>query len=268
MNGFAIQTFNFENEWLSWADDSLGQMSYDSSVSCLINGYHDCYTYHTEVDTVYSTVSLLLEDGGVKQFLSCDTGYTTEGGYLITGEYRSMTKDSREKGYVGTYTNGKHYFVLFQENGNKIYYDFYSPTWKTKITNIIDSRDSLYILLPKKFVDPYERSINISYIWGDTVYGRPLVASIGSHGFDWNFMSGVGQGLFDKRGLYKEDRYIDSIDFLLRRRIMYYPEYTAVMDITKLDRFGEIVFATEYTLNIKSLDAPVKIVSGLPFSFS
>ena len=172
LNGIAIQTFNFENEAMSWATmgSSGDTIAYDSDVAALINGYHSCYTIHpTPNDRHVGCMSILMEDGSVSQYLSLDDSPT--GPYFtVPGEYRSCSKDDRNRGYLNPADTT---FTLFQEDGTRVLFQIYRPIWKTIVDNYPEHHDSLILLLPLRWADQqghefltvtYRTSIGLSLI--------------------------------------------------------------------------------------------------------
>ncbi|MEW6412578.1 MAG: RHS repeat-associated core domain-containing protein [Candidatus Zixiibacteriota bacterium] len=188
VNGIAIQTFNFENEAISFNTYENDTITYDKDVAALINGYHSCYSRGESNGSYYGNISILMGDGSVSQFVSMAYGGNETG--LIDGEYRSFSKDDKTKLFVEPSGD----FTMFLENGTRVFFEHYVPEWKHDVTT-----GSVYadpqVFLPKKFYDVTGCAIGITYV--DTVdlwcgYGRPPVATV-NYGkmidFDW-----VGMG--------------------------------------------------------------------------
>ncbi len=189
VNNIAIQTFNFANEQITWADSTSGYLAEASAVSTLINGYHSCYSRATTYNgEKYATISILMGDGSLSQYIA---EYTQEQimGRVYTGNYYSMSKDDQSRGYLNASDS---IFTLFQPNGTTVNFKLYRPFWNTNLygNDKPDQVDSLIMLLPTNIYRPGSSGgINIEYatqikVDQDSIYvykdypGHPLVLKI------------------------------------------------------------------------------------------
>lgn len=190
MNNIAIQTFNFENEVISWATTGdPDTISFDQDVAALITGYHSCYI-HTTIGggPTFGTISILMGDGSVLQFKSVSAANLTSK-FVYSGEYRTFSKEDRTRGYVDPVTSE---FTLFFEDGNRVNFQFYQPIWENDVTDgtfTIDEHDKPKMYLPVSFEDRFGNKVAVSYDSStscDTkIYGRPVVAKAAGFTFDW-----------------------------------------------------------------------------------
>jgi RHS repeat-associated protein len=191
LNGIAVQTFNFENDIITRRTLFDEKIAEDDDISTLVNGYHNCYTWRPPGEGyTYSRgiIQILMGDGSIKEFYSEDH----EAGYLyhmIYGRYHSLSKEDKSTGYLYHINHQVAYFVLFQENGTKVTFKVYKPEFSTCIA-VPYMEDDIFpdMFLPIKFEDNMGHSIDLTYTFAgdnDTIYGRPLIESIGELEFDW-----------------------------------------------------------------------------------
>jgi RHS repeat-associated protein len=187
LNGVAIQTFNFENELISWELGGDVDTSYNDDVAALVNGYHSCYSERH--DPNYGIVSILMGDGSIKQLYCQSTGQTGPYG-MEAGEYLTKSKRDRARGYLWSTSDSLFgYFTLFNENGTQTIFEIYKPEFKTCVkiygAEVPElERQRPKILLPVEFRDNMGHSIHIDYhkhVSDSAIYGRPLVNLIYSN---------------------------------------------------------------------------------------
>ena len=197
INNIAIQTFNFENEVISWETGTdPNNNSIDKDVAALITGYHSCYI-HTPgggPDPTYGTISILMGDGSVLQLKSTSSAHMTSK-LVYSGEYSTFSKEDRTRGYVDPVTSE---FTLFFENGIRVKFKFYNPLWKNDITVVeefplVNTIEEPKMYLPISFMDRFGNSTGtVKYDstmdcgGGPTkIYGRPLVSTVANYNWDW-----------------------------------------------------------------------------------
>ena len=190
LNGIAVQTFNFENEVITWRNDTstIYNVSHSDDVAALIEGYHKCYRKSVSAGGAeHGVVSILMEDGSVKELYSVSSsieGYA----FMMGGEYSTCSKDDQDHGYLWPLGSSKFgYFTLFRSDGTQVLFQIYQPNTVTN-TNCSQSfpfgrQDYPRILLPVKFSDQMGHEFQLSYNF--VPYGRPMIASIGEVTFDW-----------------------------------------------------------------------------------
>ncbi len=190
INGIAVQTFNFENELVSWRSNTQGDtISYDDDVAAHIEGYHKCYRETS--DGHHGIISILMEDGSVREFYSVSTGV---GGpaFMIGGEYNSCSKDDPDRGYLWPVSSPQYgEFTLFRADGTQVDFKVYQPKYRSDVNcsgAFPASRvDYPRILLPQRFRDVMGHTLLLSYLYateGDSVWGRPVLSLAGDIGFD------------------------------------------------------------------------------------
>jgi len=213
VNGIAVQTFNFENELVSWRSTIQGDtVSYDDDVAAHIEGYHKCYRETS--DGNHGIISILMEDGSVREFYS--VSYEISGpAFMIGGEYNSCSKDDPDRGYLWTVSDERYgHFTLFRSDGTQVDFKIYQPAYRTNL----DCNESFprgradypRILLPVNFRDQMGHELELYYSYkvaADTVLGRPILLEIGDTHLDWGGwtpgptggvqISRGGQGLYD-----------------------------------------------------------------------
>lgn len=216
VNNIAIQTFNFENERVTWATggDTTNFIAQNDDVNTLINGYHSCVTHNDTQDSIYATLSILLGDGSVRQYYSDNRGsYDTTGTLsdrifwtVYTGEYRTLSKDDKSRGFVDGRDST---FTIFNGDGSKTVFQFYIPEWKTKLVDPHCVAHAFIMLLPIKFEDKFGDVISIGYedqFQNNTIYGRPFVWYAGSCLFDWGtLLTGWTGGTLKLQDFYDSD---------------------------------------------------------------
>ncbi len=194
LNGIAIQTLNFENELVSWENDTsfTAAIAYNDDVAAHIEGYHKCYR-ESSSGGAHGVISLLMEDGSVREYYSL-AGDDNAPFQMIGGEYRSCSKDDADRGYLWEYgTALAGYFTLFRSDGTKVVFRTYQPDYRTDLDCVAafpkPRVDYPRIMLPVRFEDHMGHVINLDYLHsyrGHEVWGRPLLNSAGEFGFTWN----------------------------------------------------------------------------------
>lgn len=192
VNGIGVQTFNFENELVSWRSGTQGDtISYDDDVAAHIEGYHKCY--RETADGFHGIISILMEDGSVREFYSVSVGIDGPA-YMIGGEYNSCSKDDPDRGYLWPIANPKYgEFTLFRSDGTQVDFEVYQPKYRSDVdcSGAFPSSTNDYprILVPKRFRDHMGHTISLMYLYEtdeDSVWGRPILAAVGDVGFGWS----------------------------------------------------------------------------------
>ncbi len=195
INGIAVQTFNFENELVTWQNDTSfsAHVSYDDEVAAHIEGYHKCYRERTS-GVNHGIISILMEDGSVREFYSVSSGVSGPF-FMFGGEYNSHSKDYSDRGYLWPLEHPHSgYFTLFRSDGTRVEFKIYQPHFRTRLDCEFSSLPSARtdyprILLPVKFADQMGHEIDLSYAYklgADTVLGRPVLTNAGAIQFSWS----------------------------------------------------------------------------------
>lgn len=185
LNGIAVQTFNFENEMISWSSTvgGLEDISISHDIAALINGYHTCYREANS--NTNGVISILMGDGSVKELYSTSL---LGGGFLNMkqGEYSTLSKTDPDRGYLWTATDSLYgYFTLFRSNGTKVHFKIIQPEFRSCQSDYgSQEKDYPRILLPVKFEDQMGHEISLTYNYA--VLGRPVIMSAGDVAFSWN----------------------------------------------------------------------------------
>lgn len=193
INGIAVQTFNFENELVTWVNDTsfTANVSYTDDVAAHIEGYHKCYR---EISSgTHGVISILMGDGSIKELYS--TSSSIDGpAYMIGGPYNTCSKDDADRGYLWPYSSTlSGYFTLFRSDGTQVLFKVYQPNFRTDLncSNSFPKGRADYprMLLPVKFSDQMGHEINLGYSYvddADSIWGRPILASAGDFLFQWS----------------------------------------------------------------------------------
>ncbi|GEM_PF-3402642 len=195
LNGIAVQTFNFENELISWKTATSGNdsSSQQDDVAALVEGYHKCYRVSSLNGIPHGVISILMGDGSVREYYS-DSSDIVGPAYMKGGEYNSHSKDDSDRGClwpVGHPLYG--YFTLFRSDGTRVLFKLYQPAFRSNVncTESFPSGRADYprILLPVKFEDQMGHELTMEYsysVGGDTVWGRPILARAGALSLGWS----------------------------------------------------------------------------------
>ncbi|MCC6963109.1 MAG: RHS repeat protein, partial [candidate division Zixibacteria bacterium] len=196
VNGIGVQTFNFENELVTWRNDtsSTADASYTDDIAAHVEGYHKCYRVRKAANgATNGVISILLEDGSIKELYSMDIGI--EGpAFMIGGEYSTCSKDDPDRGYLWSSSDSLHgFFTLFRSDGTQVLFQIFQPIYKTDLdcdASFPKGRaDYPRILLPVEFRDQMGHAVELHYSFmhaGMTVLGRPFLDSIGEVALDWD----------------------------------------------------------------------------------
>ncbi|MEP0827184.1 MAG: hypothetical protein HRF51_01565, partial [bacterium] len=212
VNNYAVQTFNTEVRWFTWADTTDSTARTDD-VAPLINGYHNCYSLGKIDDNeFYGTISILMGDGSIKSYISLNHGVLNQNptiyGYIFQGEYRTYSKDDKSRALIDSTADGIR-LTIFEENGTKVSFLIWRPTWVDTIVmcpgDEIYHEDSLIMFLPTEISDPAGNSIRLSYITAigpqfTEPYGRPLLRWINSNSWNVEIAYDPSQMLITKNG--------------------------------------------------------------------
>ena len=170
LNNIAIQVLNFENDPVSWPTVGAGQTeSEDEDVVALVNGYHTCYSFNNFTSPKHGTISILMGDGTVRQFVSLASGEgqsMTLGGGVFTGEYRTLSKDDQAKGLV---TSGGN-FYLFEPDGSYVRFILEYASWRRNPADLNTAAagvdDSIIVATPLLFWNRHGGLILVDYFYG------------------------------------------------------------------------------------------------------
>ncbi len=200
LNGIALQTFNFENELITWISGGEDSVARDDEIAAHIEGYHKCYRESTgQNGLIHGVVSILMEDGSVREYYSLQSNIAAPF-YMRGGEYNSCSKDDQDRGYLwpsGSSQAG--YFTLFHSDGTQVLFKIYQPSYRSDIncTSCFPAgrKDYPRILLPVLFKDQMGHEMAVSYSFtiqsdspalnGDSIWGRPVLATAGGIDFNW-----------------------------------------------------------------------------------
>ncbi len=217
VNGVAVQTFNFENELVTWKADTsfTADASYTDDIAAHIEGYHKCYRRRIAASgATNGVISIMMEDGSIKELYSLDTGIDGPA-FMIGGEYSTCSKDDADRGYLWGLSDPQYgYFTLFKADGTQVKFQVYQPTYRTNLDcseGFPKSRiDYPRILLPVSFSDQMGHVLSLHYAFtfnGANVLGRPFLDAIGEIQLDWddwNFgTTGGVEFTYDGSSLYQ-----------------------------------------------------------------
>jgi len=181
MNGYALQTFNFENDFVSLKTPTFtdpDSTSAHEDVALLINGYHTCHAASSNPDRF----TILMADGSVKTLQSYDTSFI----------YFTMSEDDRTKARI--YRTSPDTLLVYNDDGTRVKFATFRPIWRTNNQHEIARAD---ILLPVAFMDRFGNSVPVEYYFyltdssGAQIQGHPILKRVGNYWFDW------GEGFLD-----------------------------------------------------------------------
>ena len=178
LNGYAIQTFNFENRFLSW-EQSTDSTARDTTLSLPITGYHYGWDRNeTLAGSFHDVVSILMEDGSVKTLTS-----------QYHGPFFSMDRDDHTRGeYVMDYGFAGDTLLIYGDDGIQVKFLMYEARWHDS-TWIGDDITDFVTLVPIAFTDRFGNLLTLEYYFtysdSTKISGRPLLKRAGDFRFIW-----------------------------------------------------------------------------------